>query len=383
MRKLLFIAPLALFFFACSNDNATQKKDVDNDMFGSSATAEKDEDYKSPLQLEDIHIKLTPYVAESETTKDASRLLRDRLNSAIVKVGFGGEGSNPRFIIGPSISMLSQNITSTAPTLYSNTYEINFMVVDVVTQTIFNSYTVEFKGVGASPEKAFINGFRKVKLEDQGFFDFLKKSEEKIISFFDENCTSFIQQSDAEAGMRNFDNAYAIISSIPIECKSCFEKIKDKKLKYFQGSLNLQCNELLMSMRAELGKYNDPSASGFNAEAMSYYAMIDRQSSCYKEAQSVYTNYIRKLKPQQKRDWEFRVKKYEDNLSLIVMKRDNENQKSADDKAFRVKMSEIESRTEVEGNKKLLAKYKYDESPWLVRLFASFGKLFQGEMKTK
>ena len=46
MRKLLFIAPLALFFFACSNDNATQKKDVDNDMFGSSATAEKDEDYK-------------------------------------------------------------------------------------------------------------------------------------------------------------------------------------------------------------------------------------------------------------------------------------------------------------------------------------------------
>jgi hypothetical protein len=46
-------------------------------------------------------------------------------------------------------------------------------------------------------------------------------------------------------------------------------------------------------------------------------------------------------------------------------------------------MAEIESQTEIEGNKKLLAKYKYDESPWLVRLFASFGKLFQGEMKTK
>ncbi|MFN5030835.1 MAG: hypothetical protein ACK5FX_01330, partial [Flavobacteriia bacterium] len=130
MRKLLIIVPLALLLFACSNDNATQKKDVDNDMFGSSNPNEKEEDYKSPLQLEDIHIKLTPYVAETEQTKDASKLLRDRLNSAIVKIGFGGEGSNPRFIIGPSISMLSQNITSTAPTLYSNTYEINFMVVD-------------------------------------------------------------------------------------------------------------------------------------------------------------------------------------------------------------------------------------------------------------
>ena len=96
MRKLLIIAPLALLLFACSNDNATQKKDVDNDMFGSSNPTEKEEDYKSPLQLEDIHIKLTPYVAESEQTKDASKLLRDRLNSAIVKIGFGGEGSNPR-----------------------------------------------------------------------------------------------------------------------------------------------------------------------------------------------------------------------------------------------------------------------------------------------
>jgi hypothetical protein len=89
------------------------------------------------------------------------------------------------------------------------------------------------------------------------------------------------------------------------------------------------------------------------------------------------------LKPKQKRDWDFRVKKYEDNLSLIVMKREMENKKSADDQAFKVKMAEIESQTEIEGNKKLLAKYKYDESPWLVRLFASFGKLFQGEMKTK
>ena len=381
MRNILLILPLVLFLFACSNE--TKKKDVNNDMFGSNSPKEKLEDYKSPLLLEDIHIKLTPYIAESENTKEASKLLRDRLNAAIVKVGFGGEGSNPRFIIGPSISLLSQNITSTAPTLYSNTYEINFMVVDVVTQTIFNTYTTEFKGVGASPEKAFISGFRNIKLEEHGFFNFLKKSEQKIISFFDENCASFIQQADVEAGIRNFDNAYVIISSIPVECKSCFEKIKDKKLKYFQGSLSLKCNELLMSMRAELGKHNDPSASGFNAEAMSYYAMIDQQSSCYKEAQTLYTNYIRKLKPTQKRDWDLKLKKYEDNLSLIVMKREVENKKSADEQAFKVKMAEIESQTEIEGNKKLIAKYKYDESPWLVRLFSSFGKLFQGEMKTK
>lgn len=153
-------------------------------------------------------------------------------------------------------------------------------------------------------------------------------------------------------------------------------------MEYFQATLNLKCNELLMQMRAELGKYNDPSASGFNAEAMSYYAMIDRQSSCYKEAQGVYTNYIKKLKPQQKRDWEFKVKKYETEISMIMTQKEMDNQRAADDRELQIKMAEIESRTEIEGNKKLLAKYKYDESPWLVRVFASGSKLIKGEMST-
>jgi hypothetical protein len=380
MRKILLILPILFFVLACSNE--TKKEEVNNEMFGINSPKEKKEDYNSPILLDDIHIKLTPYIAVSENTKETDRLLRDRLNAAITKIGFGGEGSNPRFIIGPSISLLSQNVTSTAPTLYSNTYEINFMVVDVVTQTIFNTYSIEFKGVGASPEKAFLSGFRNTKLEGQEFFNFLKKSEQKINDFFEENCTSFIQQADVEAGMRNFDNAYVIISSIPIECKSCFEKIKNKKLKYFQESLNLKCDELLMSMRSELGKFNDPSASGFNEEAMSYYAMIDKQASCYKEAHTLYTNYLRKLKPAQKRDWDLKVKKYQDNLSLIVMKREFENKKTDDEQAFKVKMAEIESQTEIESNKKLLAKYKYDESPWLVKIFSSFGKLINGEMKT-
>ena len=37
---------------------------------------------------------------------------------------------------------------------------------------------------------------------------------------------------------------------------------------------------------------------------------------------------------------------------------------------------------DVEGNQKLLAKYKHDESPWLIRMFSSGAKLWKGEMNT-
>jgi hypothetical protein len=45
-------------------------------------------------------------------------------------------------------------------------------------------------------------------------------------------------------------------------------------------------------------------------------------------------------------------------------------------------MAEIEAKRHIEGNQKLLAKYKHDESPWLIRVFSSGSKLFKGEMNT-
>jgi len=330
-----------------------------------------------------LNIKLTPFVPKLEGVGQmGSQLLKDRLNSAITKIGFGGEGSNPRFIIGPSISILTSDVTSTAPTKYANTYEINFMVVDVISETIFASYKTEFKGVGDSPEKAFISGIRNISYETSEFMDFLKKSENKILAYFEANCSSLLTEAEAEAGIRNYDNAFALLNSVPKESASCFEQVQMKKTEYFQLSLNTNCNELLAKMKAELGKYNDASGAGFNSEAMGYYSMIDSKSECYKEAQEVYKTYTAALNPTAKRDWEQKMVEYNDQIELVKMDKEFEREAAKDAHEYKFKLAELQAKTEIEGNKKLLAKYKHDESPWLIRLFSSGSKLFKGEMNT-
>jgi len=330
-----------------------------------------------------LNIKLTPFVPKLEGVGQmGSQLLKDRLNSAITKIGFGGEGSNPRFIIGPSISILTSDVTSTAPTKYANTYEINFMVVDVISETIFASYKTEFKGVGDSPEKAFISGIRNISYETSEFMDFLKKSENKILAYFEANCSSLLTEAEAEAGIRNYDNAFALLNSVPKESASCFEQVQMKKTEYFQLSLNTNCNELLAKMKAELGKYNDASGAGFNSEAMGYYSMIDSKSECYKEAQEVYKTYTAKLNPTAKRDWEQKMVEYNDQIELVKMDKEFEREAAKEANEYKFKIAELQAKTEIEGNKKLLAKYKHDESPWLIRLFSSGSKLFKGEMDT-
>ena len=327
-------------------------------------------------------IKLTPFITECKELPEASKLLKDKLNAAIVQLGYGGEDSNPRFILGPSVSLLSQNIMSSAPTNYVNTYEINFFVVDVVSKTVFNSYKLEFKGIGFSAEKALINGLRKINLDKQSFFDFLKNAEIKIEKYYKNNCFNIIQNAESAASVEHFDNAFAILSSIPSESSECYKKVKVLKQKYFKASLDKRCNELLMSMKSELGKFKDKSGAGFNDEAMIYYAMIDRKASCYKYAESIYKNYSKNLKPKQKSDWQLKIKQYQKDLNSNDFKNSIDTKKLSQNQVFKLKMLEMQSKIEIEGNRRLLAKYKYDESPWLVKLCSSFSKLFNGELKS-
>lgn len=391
MKLSLIILATVVVIMSCSSPdkqeaNLAKPTNKTDNTFAQSKSANnpQDSDEKSSILKKDtLNIKLTPFVPKLEGIGQTGRqLLKDRLNSAITKIGFGGEGSNPRFVIGPSISLLTSDVTSTAPTKYANTYEINFMVVDMVSETIFTSYKTEFKGVGDSPEKAFISGIRNISYENQDFMNFLKESESKILAYFEGNCSSLLTEAEAEAGIRNYDNAFALLNSVPKESASCFEQVQMKKAEYFQLSLNTNCNELLAKMKAELGKYNDASGAGFNPEAMSYYSMIDSKSECYNEAQEVYKKYTAKLNPTAKRDWEQKMVEYKDQIDLVKMDKEFEREAAKDAHEYKFKLAELQSKTEIEGNKKLLAKYKHDESPWLIRLFSSGSKLFKGEMKT-
>ena len=46
------------------------------------------------------------------------------------------------------------------------------MVVDVISETVFNNYTTQFKGIGDSQEKAFISGIRNINFNNQEFTNF-------------------------------------------------------------------------------------------------------------------------------------------------------------------------------------------------------------------
>ena len=210
MNKI-YISTIVFMIFlvaGCNNgeqkNNELQKKQKVSPAFSSATQMKSSSTDQEVLVIPELNIKLTPFVADFEESPDASILLRNRINTAVAKAGYGGGGGNQRFIIGPNVSLISQDITSTAPTQYANVYELNFMVVDVVTETIFASQTIQAKGVGFSPQKSFISALRNINLQSAAFMKFLLQGQTKAMRFFDENCSNMLAEAEAEARTRNF-----------------------------------------------------------------------------------------------------------------------------------------------------------------------------------
>lgn len=375
MKKLIYLAALSFIIISCNNsneNNSNNNKKSNSSAFENSSIIEKDRTEKSTLDESQysLTVKLTPFIPSyPELGETGKSLLSNRINAAVSKIGFGGDGSNPRFIIGPSINLISKNITSTSPTKYANTYEVTLMTCDVVTETVFQTYTFQLKGVGDSPEKAFLNGFRDFNLNNEEFFEFLVASQDKIFAYYEQNCNLFLQDAETHANMREYDMAFTILNNIPMEAQNCYSQVVSKKQEYFQMNLNTDCQMVLANLKAEMGKANDPSASGFNSSAMSYYAMIDRSSSCYKEAEKIYQEYLKKLNPKAKRDWDYQMQQYQDKIKKLERDDQFRNDSTMANFDYLKHKHEMQAKAEIEGNKKLLQKYQYDQLPWLRKVF--------------
>lgn len=368
MKKIFYII-IILTITSCNNTNKNQK---DPNEMSDSKRAKLLQEKKQRLtngqatsgtidvaKIEWGDIRFTPFVPPYPDLGDEGTILiENKINSIVSKFGISGNVGNPAFVIIPAINITSKNITATAPTMFANKYDVTFYTANILDGTIFSSATFSFKGVGASPLKAFINGLEGAKINDQDFIKLLTEGREKAMNYFQANCNSILLEAKSEASQKNFAQAILILKTIPKEV-DCYKSTGVLIEKYFKANNAQNCTTLLAQMKAELGKQSD--MGNFNPTAMSYYAMIPMDAPCYKEAQSTYNNYQKKLDPNAKQRWAIEERDFN-------LRKDKQEQ----DHTYAMTKAELESKTAIEGQTALLDKYKkdaeYNKLPWLRKL---------------
>ncbi len=359
MKYLVSLFILISLFQSCSGNK--NKPDIERD----DLLKEKKERHGNNVSLKEakdtskLVIKFTPYVPNYPGLgSEGVSLIESKLVSIVSRYGNTGNFSNPTFAIIPAINIVSKNVTSTAPTMFVNTYEVNFYTVNMHDGSIFSSSSFTINGVGQSSLKAFINAIQSNAFNGVQFGQLLKEGEHNALKYYDDNCDKIIAQAKNEEVQKNYSNAFLILKTIP-ESVNCFTNSNQLLQEVFQKKMSSECNDMMAHMKAELGKQSE--IGGFNNKAMSFYAMITPDVPCYKEAQQIYNNYLKKLDPKAKQKWE----QDEREFNLRKNKQDQDHE-------YEMTKAELESKTAIEGQTELLNKYKkdfeYDKLPWLRKL---------------
>ena len=254
-------------------------------------------------------IALTAYVPpQIEGMPESARAnLENKLNQIVTENGLGGE-INQRFIITANISVLTKDITPTAPPMHAYTIEVTLYVGDGIAGTLFASTSTSLKGVGETETKAYLNALKNLKVKDPSYQSFLEKGKEKIIAYYNDKCDFILKDAETKSSGGNYEEAINILDAIPQVCKDCYMKGMDVMKGVYQQKIDRDCKAALTQAQGIWSaKQTGESAAVMRVinDVGSLLATINAESSCFKEAQSFYQVVAKRVKEIDEREWKY------------------------------------------------------------------------------
>lgn len=253
--------------------------------------------------------------AAGNIPEGARTLLQNKMRQIASQNGLGASEYGTRFALVPGVSVLTKDITPSAPPQQVVTLEIVFYVVDAVGQTIFSQTSVQFKGVGQTEDKAYISAIKNINPKMGQFKGLIEKGKEKIIEYYNSQCDVIIKGAQALAAQRKYDEAIFNLISVPDVCRECYDKSMDISTELYQQYEDYTCGQNIATAKAAWANLDHDKA----AQSL---ALIYPDAKCYPEAQQLADEIKSKLLEDGK-VWDFKIKRYDDAISIEKQKLQN------------------------------------------------------------
>ncbi len=210
----------------------------------------------------------------------AKKMLNNKLSQIATRNGMGGSSLNPRFIITPNITVLTKDITATAPPMTALTLEITFYIGDGIDGTLFASTSIELKGVGANETKAYISALKRIKPTHPDLKFLMEEGKTKIIEYYNSKCEFIQKEALVKADKKEYNEAIFSLLAVPEVCKECYMSSQDLTVEIFKMKMENECKEYIQ--KAKVAKANNEWD-----EAASLLTTILPDVSCFDDAQSL------------------------------------------------------------------------------------------------
>ncbi|PCH75833.1 MAG: hypothetical protein COB98_07990 [Flavobacteriaceae bacterium] len=271
--------------------------------------------------LERIH--LNTYISQNVSFLPAAAkgMLNNKLKQIASKNGVGGDNANTRFIITSNITLLSKDITPTAPPMTALEMEVSFFIGDGREGTLFSTTSIIVKGVGTNETRAYISALKRIKPGSQSIKSFIQEGKSKIISYYNSRCDFIIKEATSLVNQNKFEAAIYKLTSVPQVCKDCYIKCLDEVGPIYQMYIDRECKKLLAKASHTWNSGYSISSAKSASTTLSY---VDPSSACFQDALVLSGQIGDRMKELDDREWEFRLKEWDLKLQEIDFNQQNE-----------------------------------------------------------
>lgn len=292
MKKFFFIISFVLFTsFACSQD------------LGLSITA------------------VMP--SDSELSEESAKYLQGQMESLLTANGVIS-GLSDRFVIVAKIIREQKDITPITPVRILLKYKVSLYIGDIVEDKIYGREAITVSGIGLTETKAQINAFSKVNSNNGNISKFVKSSVSEIVNYYSNNCDRILNQANELSSIGHWEEAIAILSTIPKQCTDCYDKGFTKLNQIYLSKINTDCIGYIREAQSVWSVKNDYEHT---RQALSVLLRVEPYSACFDEANNLASQINNKLRAmeveakerremKEQRDWEYKVKVHNDDVEL-------------------------------------------------------------------
>lgn len=308
-------------------------------------------------------LSILPFLPERENMSQvASDLLLAKMQQIISNNGISDRCFQQRFVMTAKINVISKDIVSSLPPMVSQKYEVIFMIGDIIENKVYSSMTIPVVGVGQTDTKALLMAVKTIKPDNSRFSTFIDNAKELITAYYRTNCNRFIAEAYAKVELNMYDEALCQLAAVPNICSDCFLTCQSAMADIYRRYLNDKGRRLLNKAKEEWGK--SPNYNGAT-EAIKYIEQIDINADCQLEVQNLLEKIEEKIKADEKREWDFKMQKYYDELARKKQEwdfkvRQYEDVQAKEQRDFDFEKQKYEDGVEMANKQLDLERHKFD-----------------------
>ncbi|MBR7031526.1 MAG: hypothetical protein IKI06_09885 [Prevotella sp.] len=244
----------------------------------------------------------------SEISAEAGKQLERKMTQLLTANGISSQDANNRFVITAKVDITSKDIVASTPQRISEKIDLTFLVGDVVENKVFETITLPLIGIGINENKAFIAAINQVKPQKAELSEFLNRAKNKIVEYYAVRCTQIIKQAQKLSSGNEYDEAIYQLMQVPDIC-DCAKQCQDLMIEYTIKRNNAIAAQLYNEAKARWAA--SPTQEGASAVA-DIIAKIPANTSSQSQINSLINAINKKLRDDEKRQWDFRMKQYND-----------------------------------------------------------------------